>query len=105
MKNKDVGGLMNRILKRRKVISALNSKGFETQDSDHDYFILIVNGEHTHIRTKISRGTSHRELSKNMISKIARDLSMRKEKFYRYVDCEFKYEDYVSDLRDRRLVG
>ncbi len=85
-------------LKRKSVESSLAQKGFDKIGSDHEMYVLVVDGKRRAVRTKISRGSSYRELSKNMIHKISKDLKMRTPKFYDFVKCTYTYEAYVKDL-------
>lgn len=70
-------------MKSRKIKSALMDKGFEKIERDHEIYSMVVDGKVT-VSTKMSRGSSHREISKKLLSKMAKQLKMSNQQFLEY---------------------
>jgi len=86
-------------VKRNKLMTSLEKKGFVSNSrGDHHHYILVVNGKYTHIRTKISRGSSHIEIGEALIAKMSKDLKIPKNKLLSLIECPYSYEQYISDL-------
>jgi hypothetical protein len=80
-------------------MTSLEKKGFILNNGgNHHHYILVVNGKYTHIRTKISRGSSHIEIGEALIAKMSKDLKIPKNKFLGLVECPYSYDQYISDL-------
>jgi hypothetical protein len=63
-------------MKIRKVRSALTDKGFErSEGSKHEIYSMRVDGK-VAVITRMSRGSSHREIGKKLLSKMAKQLHM-----------------------------
>jgi len=90
------------VTKRRNIDSAFTGKGFIKTPlrNGHFSYQLVIDGKIQTIRTKMSMGSSHRELGKPLISKMAKDLKMTPKKFSDYVVCNYSYDDYVAYLKD-----
>lgn len=93
---------MVNVTKRRNIDSAFTGKGFvkTTLGNGHFSYQLEIDGKIQNIRTKMSMGSSHRELGKPLLSKMARDLKMTPKEFSDYVICNYSYNEYANYLRD-----
>ena len=89
---------MNR-MKSRKIKSALMSKGFEKSEGSHEIYSMRVDGK-VAVSTRMSRGSSHREISKNLLSKMAKQLKMSNQQFLEYIECTYIYEDYYNFIKE-----
>lgn len=78
---------------------AYSNKGFkeEKRKKDHCYYYLIVNNKKTHIHTKVSH-TNKKAISKNLFSKMARDLGVSPAFLREFIDCDKNYEDLLAIL-------
>ena len=86
-------------LRRDAIHVALPKKGFQLEgDSDHDYFFLEVGGKRTGIRTKTSRGSSHREIGQPLIGQMARQVKLTSGDFVELVACTLSGPDYLAKL-------
>jgi len=97
---------MVNVTKRRTIDSAFTGKGFikTTLGNGHFSYQLVIDGKIQNIRTKMSMGSSHRELGKPLISKMARDLKMTPKEFSDYVVCNYSYDEYVNHLKDSKQI-
>ncbi len=97
---------MTNVRKRRNIDSALTSKGFVKANLPNGHFSyqLEVDGKITNIRTKMSMGRSHKELGKNLIAKMAKDLKMQTKNFIDYVVCTYSYDDYLEVLKENKCL-
>lgn len=87
-------------MKRRRIRSALIGKGFEKNEgSSHETYFMRVDGK-VAVTTMISRGSSHREISKKLLSKMAKQLHMSNRQFLDYIDCAYTYEEYYNFIKE-----
>jgi hypothetical protein len=87
-------------MKIRKIRSALTGKGFEKgEGSSHEIYSMRVDGKIA-VTTMMSRGSSHDEISKKLLSKMAKQLHMSNKQFLDYLDCTYSYEDYCNCIRE-----
>lgn len=78
------------------------SKGFEKMERDHEIYSMVVDGEVT-VSTRMSRGSSHREISKDLLSKMSKQLKMSKQQFLEYIECTYTYEDYCKFIKENYI--
>lgn len=72
--------------KQADVEHGLKNKGFLVADSHHHYFIYYsLEGKKTSVKTKTSHG--QREISDDLIAKMARQLKVSRSVFLNLVDC------------------
>jgi len=84
---------------KRDVEAALETKGFQKLDGDHHYYVYwSVGGKKSMARTKTSHG-SGRDISDDLLSKMARQCGVTKPNFLRLVDCPLQRPDYESLLK------
>lgn len=92
------------IIKAKKIDSALTRKGFIREEGKkHTFYILVVGGEKTLIRTKLSHGS--KDCNDYLLSKICNQLKFdKKEELIDFIDCPKTLEDYVSTLTDKSII-
>ena len=79
--------------KARVVIAALERKGFRRSNSKDKRFIYyLTTGEKGSRSTMVSHGES--EISDNLLSKMARQMGLSKEKFDDFVECTLSQAGY-----------
>jgi hypothetical protein len=89
---------------RRVVEAGLLRKGFVKKEGDHHFFIYYtVGGKKTSVYTKTSHG--EREIVDMNLSKMARQVKLTREDFYRLIDCSLSQKEYEAGLvRDEFIV-
>jgi len=92
------------IIKARKIDSGLRRKGFiKEQGKKHTFYILVVEGKKTLIRTKLSHGS--KEYNNYLLSKICSQLKFdKKEELIDFINCPKTLEEYVSMLKDKSIL-
>lgn len=74
--------------KRDAIIASLTSKGFRQEDGDHIFLIYVRrDGKTSTRRTKLSRGSSHRDVSDINLGQMARQLGLTKKQIEQLIDC------------------
>ena len=92
-------------LDRRKIKSALDAKGFVRTERDHSYFVYhSTAGKKTSIRTKTSRGTSHKEIGDCLVSKMSRQCKLTNRDFNSLVNCTLSRRTYEEKLAAQGLL-
>ncbi len=81
--------------KRDDILTSLARKGFERSESgDHHQLVYDrLAGGRTARRTKISRGSSHRDVSDTVPGLMARQLGVTKAQLTGLIDCPPSRED------------
>lgn len=75
----------------------LKNKGFGVAESHHHYFIYYsIDGKKTAVKTKTSHG--QREISDDLIAKMARQVKVSRSEFLDLIDCPLSRKDYESIL-------
>ena len=92
--------------KRAKLERALKKKGFrQTEKSGHRYFDFYFEGKRTSVSTSVSRGTSYRELSDDLLSKMWKQLHLNsKWELENLVDCPMSQDDLVAVLHQKEAL-
>jgi len=86
--------------KRSNVEAALQRKGFEKEEGDHHYFILLdEEGRRTSVFTKTSHSPKHKDLGPSLLGKMARQCRLRQRDFLRLVDCTLDEKGYRKKLK------
>lgn len=83
--------------KRDLIVTNLTSKGFEVSDGDHIFLLYRrSDGRKTAIRTKLSRGSSHRDVSDVILGQMAKQVRLPKKAFLELVDCSLDQSSYEA---------
>ncbi len=77
--------------------AALQKKGFQSRQSHHVFFHLVVDGRKTIISTKISHG--EREIADSLLGMMARQIRLSRKQFNDLIDCPLSHSDYLKLLR------
>jgi len=86
--------------KRDMIISNLTAKGFEKSEGDHIFLLYRrSDGLKTAIRTKLSRGSSHRDVSDIILSQMAKQVRLTNKAFLQLVDCTLDQNGYEAIVR------
>lgn len=82
---------------RKTVVASLGKKGFAVSEGDHSYFIYHTQaGKKTIVKTKVSH--SGKDLSKPLISMMAKQCKLTTADFHDLVDCPLSQEKYEEKL-------
>jgi hypothetical protein len=90
---------------RDTIKDGLQRKGFELKEgSDHWRFIYFSqSGAKTSINTKISRGSSYKTLSDNLLEQMYKKCKLTKSDFTVLINCPLSREQYESKLRSQSV--
>lgn len=55
------------------------------------------------VATKVSRGSSHRDISKKLLSKMSKQLYMSKHEFFDFIECTYTYEEYYNFIKENYI--
>jgi hypothetical protein len=81
--------------KRDAVVGNLTAKGFKAVQGDHLFLVYHrQDGLKTPIRTKVSRGTNHRDISDPLLTQMAKQVRLPKRSFLELVDCTLDQAGY-----------
>lgn len=84
---------------KREVESALESKGFQHNVGDHNYFVYwSLTGKKSMAKTKTSHG-SRRDVSDDLLSQMARQCGVTKSNFLKLVDCPLQRPEYECETQ------
>ena len=84
---------------KRDVEAALEGKGFQKVNGDHNYYVYwSTEGKKSMAKTKTSHG-SGRDISDDLLSKMARQCGVTKPNFLKLVDCPLQRAEYESLLK------
>jgi len=84
---------------RSQVQSGLNKKGFTENSADHyKYIYYTIAGKKTSIWTKISRGTNHKDISRDNLKRMASQCHLTLMEFFDLIKCPLSREDYELKL-------
>jgi predicted transcriptional regulator len=90
---------------RHKVANALCSKGFINTEKDHHRFIYYtLTGIKTAVFTKISRGASHKGISKGILAQMAKQCRLSNAEFRDLLDCPLSREGYENLLKAKGAI-
>ena len=92
--------------KRIIIDQSLTKKGFQrTNQSSHFHYKLVIDGKITDIRTKMSMGSQHKTIGDNLLSKMSKQLKMKRvADFKRYVECTYSKDSYIDFLKKEGLL-
>jgi hypothetical protein len=92
------------VLPRRETERALTLKlGMEMTERDHRVYKLHVEGRFV-AQTKVSRGSGHGTLGRELVGAMARDLQVPTRLFRELVDCTKELDDYLQHLEDAGAI-
>lgn len=80
----------------------LSRKGFSPAEGDHTFFFLMIDGQKSGIRTKISHGNM--EYDERLLSFIARQLYLSNKELTEYLDCTVTYDNYIDILESKSII-
>ncbi|MFK5597938.1 hypothetical protein ACFZ8E_13110 [Methylobacterium sp. HMF5984] len=81
------------------IVDALERKGFKCRGGDHEYYIYHnLDGKKTMYKTKVSRGTSYKNIGDDLIGKMARQVGLNKKLFLELVDCTLDQKQYDAHI-------
>ena len=90
---------------KKKVESALLSKGFKLSHKDHRYFTYYsLNGKKSRISTKTSHSPKEKSLGAARVGQMARQCGLNAAEFADLIDCPMDRDAYERLLKQRRLV-
>ena len=91
---------------KRAMEKGLRQKGFKQDERDHHYFVYFSSdGKKTPVKTKTSHGsTKYKTLGAPLISQIARQCLLSKQKFTDLIECPLSQEDYETQLREQGVI-
>jgi hypothetical protein len=82
---------------RKDIDAALQKKGFRKDDGDHHYYIYWnLAGKKTIRKTKLSRGSSHKDIGDPLLGAMARQAGVTKKAFLDLVDCNLDQAGYEA---------
>jgi len=85
---------------RKKIETALVSKGFLSREGDHHYFIYYgEDGKKKMAKTKTSHGTKGKTISDDLFSRMAKQVFLTNQRFADLVDCPLARAEYEAHLR------
>ena len=86
--------------KREAVLSNLARKGFKLTEGDHIFLVYHrVDGLKTPIRTKVSRGSAHRDISDSLLGQMAKQVRLNKSAFLELIDCTLDQTGFEQLVR------
>ncbi|MEL7244323.1 MAG: hypothetical protein AAGM40_18610 [Cyanobacteria bacterium J06573_2] len=90
---------------KKKVESALLSKGFYKSDKHHHYFVYhTIEGHKTSLKTKTSHTKKMKDIPDNLISQMAKQCHLSKDEFLNLVDCPLTQEKYEHILQTKDIL-
>jgi len=88
--------------RRNKLDSQLKRKGFISQERDHTFYFLHYKNKKTSVYTKLSHSIS--EYGNNLLSKMARQLSLTSSEFENLLECPMTYDNLIERLKERGRI-
>lgn len=92
-------------LKRGKVESALERKGFVRREGDHSQFTYRTEqGTQTGVRTKTSHGRRSADIGDRLLSRMAIQCHLSNRQFRDFVDCLLTRSGYEKELAAKGVL-
>jgi len=88
--------------KTKEISSQLLKKGFMSEKRDHTFFYLYYKNKKTSIYTKLSH--SIKEYSDNLLSQMAKQLSLSNSELEDFIDCPLSYDKFISILLKQNKI-
>jgi len=90
---------------KKKVESALLSKGFELSNRDHHYFTYhSLDGKKSLSKTKTSHSPKEKSLGAARVGQMAKQCGLNAAEFADLIECPMDRDAYERLLKERRLV-
>lgn len=90
---------------RADIHKALVSKGFiEITGTNHDLFILEVEGKKTQVSTFTSRGSKYKSYGTNLLGAMKQQLKLTSSELLQLIDCPLTYDRYIELLKERSIL-
>ena len=83
----------------RKIIRALEKKGFVRDNTHHMMFWLVIEGRRRGIRTLCQ--SRHTGIRGQVASSVAKEMKLRRSELDSFVQCPLQREDYLDLLREK----
>lgn len=91
-------------LDKRKIESAISSKGFRIDNTKHCHFIYYtIDGLRTSVKTHTSHGAKG-PINDFLISQMARQCKLQRSQFVDLVNCPLSREAYERILREQECI-
>ncbi len=91
--------------RKGKIEAALLAKGFQRRDGDHRYFVYYgENGTKSTVKTKTSHGAKGRTITKDLFSRMARQVHLTNGEFRDLIDCPMSRIEYESILSKKGKI-
>ena len=92
-------------MKRRKIQSALEKKGFVEKGGRHKHFIYHTSdGIKTSVRTMISHGRGSADIDDGLLRIMASQCRLEKPEFEKLIECPLSREDYEKKLYEKEIL-
>jgi len=86
--------------RRNDVRRALQRKGFRESNSDHLKLVYYsICGQKTSVFTKISYGSSHKDISDDNLARMAKQCRLSRAEFDDLLDCPLSREEFERKLK------
>lgn len=86
-------------LDRNVTLKNLKKKGFvEDRGKHHVYYCFHHNNKKTHIKTRASHGTKHKDLKDDIIKSMAEQCHLKKDQFRDLAICDMSEDEYARIL-------
>ncbi len=82
--------------------SQLKRKGFISEKRDHTFYFLHYKNQKTSVYTKLSHSIS--EYGNNLLSQMARQLSLTNSEFEDFLECPMTYDNLIERLKERNRI-
>ena len=93
------------VLKRRKVQSALEKKGFVKKESRHiRFFYHTPDGKKTSVQTMISHGGGSADIDDGLLRIMASQCHLEKPEFEKLIECPLSRENYEKKLYEKGIL-
>jgi len=88
--------------KTKNLDSQLKRKGFISDERDHTFYFLHYKNKKTSVYTKLSHSIS--EYGNNLLSQMARQLSLTNSEFENFLECPMTYDNLIEKLKERNRI-
>lgn len=92
-------------IKTKQICSSLKKKGFKPEESHHTFYWLYLDGQQTHIKTKISHGSGYEEYGDQLLSAMRKQLQLNSMgELQDLLMCPMSQEKYIRLLKERNKL-
>ena len=90
---------------KRKIEQSLRKKGFAEQQGDHNFFVYYtLEGKKTGIFTKTSHSPSMKDISGELLNRMASQCKLSQADFCQLVDCPLTRDAYEKILKANHSI-